>query len=210
MPAEWRQEDLGSARRVRRAFKKGDAMGLRVGAHCILVNSGHYLDLEDPKPQHINLFDIALGLSRMCRFSGQGNHFYSVAEHSVHCAMQAHRDGHPLDVQCAVLMHDAAEAYVGDVTRPLKSLLTGYDSIEKNLMDAVAYKFHLRFKEHQAIIDEIDKSMLFHERRYLFGNDGRDWEGQDKARQMDVTFHAWRPEEAAVKFIDVCKSLRLL
>jgi hypothetical protein len=75
----------------------------------------------DPKPEDIDLEDIAHALGNICRYTGQVERFYSVAEHSVTCAVdpRAQDDVH----RRALLLHDASEAYLGDVISPLKKLM---------------------------------------------------------------------------------------
>lgn len=80
---------------------------------------GHYLDFFDPRPEMIELEDIARGLSQVCRFASQTNRFFSVAEHAVHVRRLVIEDGHP-ELGFAALHHDSHEAYVGDWPSPLK------------------------------------------------------------------------------------------
>ncbi|HKK06533.1 MAG TPA: hypothetical protein VKA50_11875 [Gammaproteobacteria bacterium] len=87
----------------------------------ILTYTGRRVDLLDPDPATIEPEDIAHALSNMCRFNGHCRHFYSVAEHSWHVALLVSREN-----ALQGLMHDAAEAYVADITRPLKPYLTNY------------------------------------------------------------------------------------
>lgn len=94
--------------------------------NTIRVRSGLYFDLLDPQPDQFTLSDIAGALSKICRFGGQIDYFYSVAEHSVHCFDQADRDGASPAVCRLALFHDAAEAFIGDVVKPLKVMLPEY------------------------------------------------------------------------------------
>lgn len=80
---------------------------------------GHYLDYLDPRPEHIELEDIARGLSQVCRFAGQTTRFYSVAEHAVYVRSLVIEAGHP-ELGLAALHHDSHEAYLGDWPSPLK------------------------------------------------------------------------------------------
>src|SRR5581483_7354063 len=106
--------------------------------NTIRLRSGRYLDLADPRPDQFAFADIAGGLSKICRFGGQINHFYSVAEHCWHCCKLAGADGQCLETQVAVLMHDAAEAFCGDVVKPLKIMLPEYAEIERRVEAAIA------------------------------------------------------------------------
>jgi hypothetical protein len=102
----------------------------------IMLASGALFDLLDPAASAFTLHDIAHGLGRVCRFAGHTNRFYSVAEHCVHVARIV-----PVELGRAALLHDASEAFIGDVTRPLKALLPDYQRIENNIEDAIARRF---------------------------------------------------------------------
>lgn len=80
--------------------------------------AGKKIDLLKPTLDMIDIQSIAAALSKICRFNGHINDFYSVAQHSVLVSMLA-----PRELQRAALLHDAAEAYLGDVIKPLKILL---------------------------------------------------------------------------------------
>jgi hypothetical protein len=96
----------------------------------IELQSGRFLNLRVPDVRDIVLEDIAHGLAHTCRYAGQPNEFYSVAEHTVLVAAKLRADGHSVLSQWAGLHHDDAEAYIGDVSRPLKRLLPEYEDIE--------------------------------------------------------------------------------
>lgn len=92
----------------------GKRMVSSVETYC-----GHYLDYLDPRAEHIELEDIARGLSQVCRFAGQTNRFYSVAEHAVYVRSLVIDAGYP-ELGFAALHHDSHEAYLGDWPSPLK------------------------------------------------------------------------------------------
>src|SRR6266403_91014 len=79
----------------------------------------------NPHPVEICLEDIARGLSKICRFTGQIDPFYSVAEHSVEVMHLV-----PQELKLAALLHDASEAYLSDLSRPFKLGLTEYRQVE--------------------------------------------------------------------------------
>lgn len=107
----------------------------------IMLASGALFDLTDPEGSDFTLQDIAHGLGRVCRFAGQTNRFYSVAEHCFHVARLV-----PVEHARAALLHDASEAFIGDVTRPLKALLPDYREIEARIEDAIASRFLSSFE----------------------------------------------------------------
>lgn len=178
--------------------------------NTIRVQSGTYLDLLDPKPEQFTIGDIAGALSRICRFGGQVPVFYSVAEHLLHCAGIAYADGLRPSVRMAVLMHDAAEAFCGDVVKPLKVMLRDYAAIESRVEDAIALKFEIDFVAHKDAVREIDRAMLIAERRALFSADTVEWTGENDVRIVHVDFPCWTPKEAESRFLaafEMTKSL---
>jgi len=102
----------------------------------ILTFSGARLDLQSPAVEMITLRDIAHALSRIGRFCGAGDHIATVAQHCVHVSLLC-------SPECArwALLHDASEAYLGDVSSPLKSLLPEYQHLEKIWQDAISTRF---------------------------------------------------------------------
>ena len=160
----------------------------------------------DPRPDEISLADIAHSLSLQCRFGGHCPRFYSVAEHSVLASLAA-----PPLLALPMLLHDAAEAYVGDVIRPLKQLLYyefqscgfgkaggGFDLLEHAILNKIKVRFDCVFAEIE--VKPLDERMLATEARELFGLDARrDW-GLD-AKPYDLTLPCWPPEEAERQFL---------
>jgi hypothetical protein len=174
--------------------------------NTIRLRSGVYFDLVDPTGP-IDVADIAGALAKLCRFGGQCQRFYSVAEHSVLCAWQAYTDKQPLDVCRAVLFHDATEAFCGDVVRPLKVLLSEYKTIEKRVEVAISKALNIDFDTNSGVIREIDNAMLFAERGQLFEDDGVVWIGQDEARKLTPILGYWEPERAESEFLMAAREL---
>ena len=114
-----------------------------MSAPYIQIRSGEHLLLESPDPWLITLQDIGHALSNLCRFTGHVKAFYSVAQHSVLVCQMAQDAGCDLGTQRAALMHDATEAYLGDVSSPLKSLLPDYRELEAIWWEAIALRFAL-------------------------------------------------------------------
>lgn len=107
----------------------------------IITSSGSTVDLLNFTPEMVSLEDIAQSLSLTCRYNGHIPSFYSVAEHSVRVSQWLYSAGHDEDVQLAGLLHDAAEAYVGDMVRPLKkvpAIGNPFEEIEDSIAGAIA------------------------------------------------------------------------
>jgi hypothetical protein len=115
----------------------------------------------DPRVEDIDLFDIAHHLSLTCRFGGAITRFYSVAEHSIYVALI----GRPEDCFEAI-MHDATEAYLGDMVRPLKYSLPEYMAAEKRLHLVIAKKFGVP-EVMSPTVKHCDNVALMTERRHL-------------------------------------------
>lgn len=170
-------------------------------ANTIKLRSGKYLDLRDPRPDQFDFADIAGGLSKICRFGGQCEWFYSVAEHSYRCAFVARDDGLSVECQRAALMHDAAEAFIGDIVKPLKIMLPEYANVEFLMEAAIAMKFDIDFEEHKAAVREIDHAMLIAERRAMFTADQVTWYGENQVRRLRVQFDKMSPPDAESMFV---------
>lgn len=97
--------------------------------------TGGAVDLFDPDPADVQLLDIAAGLAHVCRFGGHCRAFYSVAHHSIHVSQELPGDSPRL--QLLGLLHDAGEAYVGDIPRPLKAEFEQFERIEDGILEVV-------------------------------------------------------------------------
>ncbi len=110
----------------------------------ILTATGKWFDVLKPEPALIDLADIASALSKLCRFGGHCQQFYSVAEHSILVSrlVRQQKSGAPMALAWG-LLHDASEAYVVDIPRPVKRHLKEYIAIEDAIQQAVAERFGL-------------------------------------------------------------------
>lgn len=116
----------------------------------------------DPRPADIDIMDIAHHLSLICRFGGASREFYSVAQHSVLVSERCD----PADALWG-LLHDAAEAYVGDMVRPLKrSIGSPFEWIEKGVQRTICDVFDLEWEKPDSV-RVADERMLFTEARDL-------------------------------------------
>lgn len=168
----------------------------------ILLASGHYFDLLDPAASRFQLRDIAQGLGNACRFAGQCNRFYSVAEHSWHASYLV-----PEHLRFAALMHDAAEAFLGDVTRPLKALLPEYKAIELTVEEVIDDRFALCGLCRDPAIKHADLAMLAAEQRELMPPHADNWAILEGLDVPDITFKCWMPFEAAQRWLHRAETL---
>lgn len=130
----------------------------------------------DPQPVKINIVDVAHALSMLCRFGGHTSQFYSVAEHCVRGTAALRSQGASKIVQRAFLLHDASEAYLVDVPRPIKTSLVGYIEIEKTLQAIIEAKFGVEVSEEErALVKHMDEVMLATEKRDLMPSLSKDW-----------------------------------
>ena len=130
----------------------------------ICTFTGKRFNPLDPDPELIDIEDIAHGLSNVCRYGGQCKEFFSVAQHSTLVAASILRDNGSWDEAKWGLLHDAPEAYIGDIVAPLKvqEEYTFYREAEDNLMEAIAERFGLVspmpeiVKKHDLIVRETE------------------------------------------------------
>lgn len=139
-------------------------------AFAIQTFKGNVFDPKTGTVDNIDVKDIAHALSNLCRYAGHCREFYSVAEHSV-LTYKITQELWPLDLdaQWAALLHDATEAYVGDVPTPLKVLLPRYYDIEDNLAELIAKEFKIKQnKSVQKKVKTVDLMALATEAPNLF------------------------------------------
>lgn len=131
-----------------------------------ITHSGRKIVVEDLSEKDIHLSDIAHHLSKICRYGGALalDRHYSVAQHSLQLSNYAREQGLDVEVQRALLMHDATEAYLGDVVSGLKKHLPDYTAIESKLADIIYLKYNiLQDKYIQRIVREFDTRILLDE-----------------------------------------------
>lgn len=153
----------------------------------------------DPRPEEIEIEDIAHAIANQCRFAGHCRVFYSVAQHSVLVSLLAGE--HDRMAMRAALLHDASEAYVVDVPRPLKRFLPNYAEIEDRVMRAIEVRFDLEtgILEHPSI-KHWDEVMLATEARDIMGGEtGGKW--SLRAAPDCEKIEPWNPERAENEFL---------
>ena len=131
----------------------------------IMTYTKKMFDPLHPNVELIDSEDIAHALSMLCRANGHFKSFYSVAQHSINCMKEAKARGYSDRIQLACLLHDAGEAYLSDVTRPVKAELPRYKEIEAPLQEMIWNKWLSipLTSEEIRLVFEIDDTMLLNE-----------------------------------------------
>jgi len=165
----------------------------------IAITTGQAFNFLDPDPDTIHLDDIAESLAKDARYTGKTpGVFYSVAEHSVLCSYQV-----PSEYSLMALMHDAAEAYTGDFTSPLKKLLAAetmlLKDIDRKITREIFNKFGIDPYSHEdllaPVVHEADQYMYLQERYQLChprSNDWWDYHGDPDDDYPILRCHEWR------------------
>jgi len=163
--------------------RKGDWMQTYTGVEFYPV---------DPRPEDIALADVAGALSKICRYGGHSIRFYSVAEHSVLMARAA-----PPEHKLTALLHDASEAYLADIPRPVKPFLNNYKELEDRLMRVIAARFGIDWPL-PAEVKRLDNAILHDEAIQAMTRAPRPWGLIEPPLNIKINF--WSPTEASYQF----------
>jgi uncharacterized protein len=178
--------------------------------NTIKVSAGHYVDLANPDPSTIEVKSIAAALSKVCRFGGHCPQFYSVAEHCIHATALACSEGYTGDALIAVFLHDAAEAYIGDMVKPLKVTMPQYGEAEQRIEAAIQAAFGVDFSKWMDVIKRFDRAMLKAEKVTMWPEDTEKWAGFSEIEDRVVKFQFWEPSQAEMQFLAMARTLQLV
>jgi uncharacterized protein len=151
----------------------------------------------DPRADEVEIDDIAHSLSMQSRYAGHSLRFYSVAEHSVLIARWL-LDHYPPERALWGLLHDASEAYLVDVPRPVKPFLPGYKEAEARVMAVVCERFGLPITMPHSV-HEADNRILHDEKAQNMAPSALPW--NLKGEPLGVTLQFWTPEQAKAEFL---------
>lgn len=156
------------------------------------------------QPEQFSIKAIAHGLAKECRFAGMIKGFYSVAQHCV--LMRDYAAAHnlfPLEQLIYVLLHDAAEAYIGDIATPIKATLPDFNRLEKKIMQNLMSHFGLAFPLPHGV-KELDARIVVDEASQLF-DDKPEWL-QDFANAgiepLGIDIDPWTWQESLRAFVE--------
>lgn len=133
----------------------------------MITHSGRRFFPLDPRPTEVDFRDIGHALSLICRYGGHVRRFYSVAEHSTLLAEHFLMRGDFTWARYA-LLHDAPEAYIGDMVRPLKTGMTLFKTAERAVERAIFRRAGLGDGPIPREVDDADKAIVIDERAALF------------------------------------------
>jgi 5'-deoxynucleotidase YfbR-like HD superfamily hydrolase len=160
----------------------------------ITLASGRLFDFVDPQGSEFTIEDIAHGLAHICRYAGQCKRFFSVAEHSILVSETVHEFAYE------ALLHDAAEAFLGDITRPLKQLLPEFRRVEARVEVAIVDRFGMdpRFRK---IVKEADLRVLAAEQAQVMAPGCADWAIAARIQPAPVIVRHLDPPTAKREFL---------
>lgn len=158
--------------------------------------SGRRFDPLMMTPEDVVLEDIAHALSLLCRGGGQLKYFYSVGQHCINCMKEAKARGWSPRMQLACLFHDASEAYISDIIRPVKVHLSNYMEIEERIMDKIWQRFGLDdlTEEENRRWKQIDDDVLKLELKVLIEGE-EDVVCEELCSCPDISERPWRAVE---------------
>lgn len=182
-------------------WKANNVIAVRIDVGpSIMLQSGAWFDFAAPHSSPFTIEDIAHGLANICRYSGQCSRFYSVAEHSLLVSDTA------VGFEFEALMHDAAEAFLGDITRPLKQMLPEYKRIEGEVEQAIFSRFGIESPLPREV-KQADLRVLAAEQRQIMPRGTDDWlRGQDVIPAPVVVRHM-SPDDAKRAWLERFEAL---
>ena len=164
----------------------------------VITYKGNRFYPGEGRIDHIDLEDVAHGLAYQCRFNGHTEHFYSVAQHSL---MVAHLV--PRELRLAGLLHDAAEAYMGDMVSPLKAVMPHFVAAEGALIRQIGERFCVNLTNVDRVIRKADLIALATEKRDLLPNARDPWPSLEGIEPHHSRLEPLTASAAKVAFLEV-------
>ena len=163
---------------------------------------GNRFFLTSPHIDDVAIEDIAHGLAYQCRFNGQTSAFYSVAQHSLMVMSLV-----PEPLHFHALLHDAAEAYLGDMVKPLKQLFPEFSVIESRVMDIIGQRFAIDLSRLDPAIKRADMVALATEKRDLMPYSTEAWSYLEGIDALPDIIEPMGPQAAKEAFLQAFRSL---
>lgn len=163
---------------------------------------GNRFFLTSPHIDDVAIEDIAHGLAYQCRFNGQTSAFYSVAQHSLMVMSLV-----PDSLHFQALLHDAAEAYLGDMVKPLKQLFPQFSVIESRVMDIIGQRFAVDLTRLDPAIKRADMVALATEKRDLMPYSTEAWSYLEGIEALPGIIEPMGPQAAKEAFLQAFRNL---
>jgi uncharacterized protein len=173
--------------------------------------TGVRFPINNPRPELVRIEDIAHALAHICRYGGHVKRFYSVAEHSYLIARYANEvERRPRDEVYHALLHDAAEAYTGDIKRPIKNAVPVIRQAVKRVESVVAHALRIPDEKPQWLTD-LDTRIVADEKSALLGHpeDGTPWGHEVRGVEpLGVRIVPWAPAVAEQYFLSMYRRFK--
>jgi len=167
------------------------------------TRTGKLVHLLHPSPDEICMDDIAYSLSMQCRYTGHCDSFYSVAEHSILVQEWLRCDGHCEYIQLLGLLHDAPEAYTGDISKPMKLALgKSVEVIEQRFMEAICASLEIETPTElqHAVVKKADNVLLATEVSRMMPSKGEGWNMPGEP-DMELFICGYNPAVARAEYL---------
>jgi hypothetical protein len=172
--------------------------------------TGRQFFILDPRPEDVHPFDVAHSLAHQCRYNGHTQSHYSVAEHCVLMAGWVMRNKNVRALAAECLVHDAAEAYVGDLVTGVKALFPGFEEIEAEVMKAIREAFDMppEISElYTMAVKQFDRRIVRDEAEALLKPHGPVRQRTLTRELLGVSIRKWIPREARAQYLLTMKKL---
>ncbi len=167
--------------------------------------TGQIIDFANPELADISILDIAHSLSLQCRYNGHCPTHYSVAQHSVHVADLMEQTGYNQEWQFHGLMHDAHEAYIGDMITPLKMLPdlgAAFKKVDDTWTKIVANKYEIGMAKAKVhTVKQFDLILLATEARDFMPSKGKSWSHGVDEKFLGEQIIPWSAQDAKTEFL---------
>lgn len=154
----------------------------------------------DPRPEDINIYDVAHSLAMSCRFNGHCIRFYSIAEHSCHIYDKTSKEN-----KRWAILHDAPESFMGDMVNPLKKFMPNFRTAEDRIMDLICERWGMP-KEMPEEVHRLDRAIVRDE--IVNMKTHGDWNIPPEGIGADI--QCWSPERAEEEFLSRCKKEEII
>jgi len=181
---------------------------MKIASTAIETRSGRAFDYDNMRLEDIKIEDVASSLSKICRYNGHGNAFYSVAEHCLLLAEYVMNTSGDEVIALHMLLHELGEPYIGDHVSPVKNLCPAIRDLEHPILEMACFKFGLQYP-FPPIVKELDIRIQIDEKLKLFPDSRYTWYAEQLGFEpLGVNIRCIQPGPALeYEFLDAFESL---